>query len=129
MAESMSRNLELVVGEAEELPCFDHTFDIVFTNAVLTHIGNDKIKCAIQELLRVAKKRVVLLEPHTFGLSKRKLFKMGILPYRNGQWIRDYAKLIPSNFDVSITKVPDGLFHTKPWKELGAIIEINKEDE
>ncbi len=54
-------NVKLSVGKADELRQFqDKGFDIVFTDAVLIYIGRDKIQRVIKEMVRVARKGLIL---------------------------------------------------------------------
>ena len=58
-----AKNVELSVGKADHLDLFeDKSFDIVFTGAALMHIGPDRIKKVIKEILRIAKKALILVE-------------------------------------------------------------------
>ncbi len=123
-------NVKLLIGRADKLGGFqDGSFDIVFTNAVLTHIGDNKIKQVISEMFRVSKRILILMEPHSFGLSEKELLDLGIFTYHGGQWIRDYETLLKQfvpETQIEVTKIPEGIWDSKPWKELGAIIEVTK---
>lgn len=56
-------NVELLVGKADEINHFqDKSFDLVFTDAVLMYIGQDKIKKMIRAIFRIAKKALILVE-------------------------------------------------------------------
>ncbi len=123
-------NVKLFTWKASDLGIVrDGGFDIVFTNAVLTHINPHQIKQVISEMLRVTNRALILMEPHSFGLSEKKLLDLGILTYHSGQWIRDYETLLKqfvSEKQIKVTKIPEGVWDSKPWKELGAIIEVIK---
>ncbi len=58
-------NVELLVGKAYDLKMFSNkSFDIVFTKAVLVHIGPTKIKKVIEEMLRIARRKLILIEQY-----------------------------------------------------------------
>ena len=49
-------NYECVVGDGKNLPYADNTFDLVFSNSVIEHVGNETDKLAFaKECLRVGK--------------------------------------------------------------------------
>jgi ubiquinone/menaquinone biosynthesis C-methylase UbiE len=54
-----------VLGDALSLNLADNEFDIVFSNAVLEHVGkNENIKKFILEAYRVSRKDVILITPN-----------------------------------------------------------------
>jgi len=113
-------NVKLLFGKAYELEQFrDESFDVVFTDAVLIYIGPDKIRKAIEEMLRVTNQALILLEWHS---------KSNPLGVYVGHWMRDYATLlkefIPEN-KIRITKLPGGLWGGN-WQKYGAVIEAIK---
>lgn len=60
------RNISLSTGKAEDLGNFsDKSMDIVFTSAVLLYVDPHKIRVVLKEILRVAKKVIVLMEWNT----------------------------------------------------------------
>ncbi len=54
-----------VVGDAENLPFDDDSFDVVFCGNLLHHLEDPNI--AVREMQRVARKHVVLVEPNTIN--------------------------------------------------------------
>ena len=119
MKEKIS-NVKLSIGEVDELNKFQNkSFDIVFTDALLIYIGPDKIRKAIEEMLRVTNQALILLEWHS---------KSNPLGVYVGHWMRDYATLlkefIPEN-KIRITKLPGGLWGGN-WQKYGAVIEAIK---
>ena len=54
--------IEMVVGNAKELPFKDNEFDVIFTHACLTHIPPEDIPQVQSEISRVAKKWILHVE-------------------------------------------------------------------
>jgi len=119
-------NVNLSVHKADELGQFpDKSFDVVFTDAVLIYIGRDKIRKVIAEMVRVARKGLVLLERYNFGPEQRDPYGLGIR--RNDLWLRNYATLIKQfapGAQAQITRVTADIWPDKGWQETGAIIEV-----
>lgn len=116
-------NVVLTECKADELLRFnDHSFDIVFTDAVLIYLGPDKIEKVIKEMLRVSSKAIVLMEWHDFESKHNPLGK-----YKR-HWVRDYKTLLKefvSADKIRIKKLPDNLWTDKNWQRFGAIIEAS----
>ena len=72
MRENGMTNVSLSYGKADNLKVFrDKSMDVVFTDAALIYVGPDKIDSVIKEMLRVARKAIVLIEwscaePHAY---------------------------------------------------------------
>lgn len=119
-------NVKLSVGKADDLGQFqDKTFDIVFTDAVLIYIGPDKIKKVSQEMLRVARRALILMEWHCFAPQCKDPNGLGV--YHHGSWKRDYVALLKQfvrEEQIHVTKIPADIWPDKKWKALGAIIEV-----
>ena len=122
LAQEKKSNVELILGKADDLQQFQNkNFDVVFTDAVLMYVGPDKIKKVINELLRVSRKALVLLEWQDFNATYNPLGK------NIHHWVRDYKTLlqeIAPEAHVIISKLPDDLWEDKNWKKHGAAIEI-----
>jgi ubiquinone/menaquinone biosynthesis C-methylase UbiE len=54
--------VKLVSGSVQHLPFADNSFDLVFTHGVLMHVKPADLAKALSELVRVAKKNLVLIE-------------------------------------------------------------------
>jgi len=117
-------NVKLSVGKADELEQFqDNSFDIVFTDAVLIYVGPDKIQKVIQEMLRIARRALILVERHCF--KSRDSLGLGI--YRAGLWERDYVALLRQFVPeerISVTKTNKDMWSDERWQQTGAIIEV-----
>ncbi len=126
LAAASISNVELLLGKADELGQFqDKSFDVVFTDAILIYVGRDKILRSIQEMLRVAKKGLVLVERHIFDPQARDRNGLGIR--HHGLWQRDYIALL-SQFvperNIRITKITKEMWPDPEWQETGAIIQV-----
>jgi pseudaminic acid biosynthesis-associated methylase len=55
-------NLNIIKGDALNIPFKDHFFDLVFTHGVLIHISPDNIQQALKEIYRVSNKYIWGLE-------------------------------------------------------------------
>jgi hypothetical protein len=120
--EGMS-NVSLYLGRADKLERFqDKSFDVVFTDAVLIYIGPDKIGRVIKEMLRIARKALILFEWHCFDSNP--------LGFYVGHWVRDYVALlkrfVPEN-KIRFIEMPDELWEDKNWQKYGGIIEVTIE--
>lgn len=89
-----SSNVTFKIAEATHLPFRDREFELVFTHGVFMHIPPTDIEGAIREIVRVAKKYIILIEQnyggneYTFIHSYKKLFKklpVDIVEYKNNK--------------------------------------------
>ena len=93
LAQEDISNVELLEGKADELKQFqDKSFDAVFTDAVLIYIGPDKIKDVMKEMIRIARKALILMEWHSFEPDHKDPKGLGI--YYKSLWKRDYMALL-----------------------------------
>jgi ubiquinone/menaquinone biosynthesis C-methylase UbiE len=118
-------NVELIVAKADELGRFpDKSFDVVFTDATLIYIGPDKIAGVLQELLRVTRKTLVLMEMQPRHRNKTDKSD----EYHLGLWLRDYRALLQQFIPVGgirISPVTKDIWDETGWNESGAIIEAD----
>ena len=119
-------NVKLLVGKADELGQFqDRSFDVVFTDAILIYVGRDKIRSVISEMVRIARKGIVLLEQHCFEGKNSVSSTLGVR--RLGLWQRDYVALLKEFVPeerIGVTKVTNDMWPDHQWQEAGAIIEL-----
>ncbi|MEI6123274.1 MAG: class I SAM-dependent methyltransferase [Bacteroidota bacterium] len=115
-------NVKLFVGKTDELQQFaDKKFDIVFTDAVLIYLAADTISSAMQQMIRIANKAIILLEWNDFLREGNALGKF------RKHWVRNYGALAKKYVDsenVSVSKLPNGVWADHKWKRYGAIIEV-----
>jgi len=117
-------NVKLFVGKADKLAPFkDNSFDIVFTDAVLMYIAQDKIKKVLRELIRINRKALVLMEWHCFES------KPPPLNCYTTHWVRNYTALLKNLFpdiEVRFIKMPEELWPDKNWQRFGGIVIAEK---
>lgn len=118
-------NVELLVGKAYDLSRFsDKSFDIVFSKAVLCHIGPARISKVVEEMVRVAQKNLILVE--YYCSSKEDPTGQGARLGHSHRWKRDY-KILLNKFapkaKINFTKIPKELWGAE-WGEVGYFIEV-----
>lgn len=110
------KNVSLENGSIMNLGNFeDRSMDIVFSDAAILYIGPDKIKLVLAEMMRIAKKAVVLCEQHTDGDS-----------FYNNKWVHNYKdiiKKIAPEAKINFTKIPEDIW-AGDWAKYGYVIEI-----
>jgi len=120
-------NVKLSVGKADNLKFADNSFyDVVFTNAVLVHIGPTKIETIIKEMLRVAKKGVLLMEWHQEGADPLGT-RLGNSFINQCRWVRDYRELLKKfvrEDQIWLYKIPPEVWPGDDWGKMGYVIEI-----
>jgi len=123
-------NVKLSLGRAENLGEFgDKSFDVVFTDAVLIYVNRGAIHKVIEEMFRIARKGLVLIESHDF--EQRLDDRHGLGGYTKGVpfpvWIRDYKALLRqfvSEEQICITKLTEDVWPEEGWGKNGALIEV-----
>lgn len=126
LAQEGISNVKLLEGKADELQQFsDKSFDVVFTDAVLIYIGPDKIKKVMNDMIRITRRALILVEWHSFETGHKNSDGLGVYYY--GCWKRDYAALlrqfVPGE-KIHITKITEEVWPDKNWEEVGAVIEV-----
>lgn len=111
------KNIFLEIGKIENLRKFQNkSIDVIFTDAVLIYVGPDKINFAIKEMLRIAKKAIILCEQHS---------ELPSLIYKD-RWIYNYKFLFGNSIPedkIKISKVSSEDWKGE-WEKSGYIIEI-----
>ena len=108
------KDVQLIVGDVNDLPFKDKSFDVVLSDAVLMYISPEEIKKVKFEMLRVARKALILVEFHSEGLSS-----LGDTMF--GHWARNYKELF-KDYDVQLTKVRN--WTERNWQTVGYFITI-----
>ncbi|MFA5309402.1 MAG: class I SAM-dependent methyltransferase [Dehalococcoidales bacterium] len=121
-------NVNLLVARADELAQFpDKSFDVVFTDAVLIYIGPDKIDKVMEQLVRITRKALIMLEMQP-GRGE-KSGAAGV--YKLGLWLRDYPALLRRYLPaarIKVTPVTVEMWPKPEWLRAGAIIEADLAD-
>jgi SAM-dependent methyltransferase len=117
------KNVELLEAKADDLSAFeDKSFDVVFADAVLIYIGKDKVEAVVREMMRLAKKAIILLEYNDPSASPE-----GAFIFEKGYWKRDYVGLFQNRHgveEVKSTRLSKEIWDDEYWSRLGAIIEV-----
>jgi SAM-dependent methyltransferase len=113
--------IRLLEGQADRLEQLESgAADVVFTDAVLLYIGPDKIEICIQEMRRIARRAVVLLEMHLDGAGTDG-------SYTRDGWVRDYSLLCRRILGnrVNISRMPPEMRPAGRWPKYGSLIEVS----
>ncbi len=118
-------NIKLIVGKADELIAgfANKSFDVVFTDSLLMYIGPDKIEKMVEGMIRLARRRLFLIEWHLENGSPA--LELG--SYYYGHWLRDYRaflKRFVKEDRVNILEFPNGIWQEKSWQSFGRFIEV-----
>lgn len=135
MAAAGTAHVQILPGDVRSLSDFpDKSFDIVYTCALFLYVPGEDVEQAAKELLRVAKKRVLLMEQHAPELAGDDPVRGCYLTRKTGiggYWLRDYRKVmekfVPAG-QVTLTKIPDPNWNAEHWKECAHLIEVRLED-
>ena len=124
-------NAVIEQGDAADLKRFpDHSFDVVYAIATLLYIDDQTISSVVREMLRLARKRIILLEPNLenpFHLHQDLGIKLPKYNFLGVYWARDYQVLFSQaapQAKISATKLSRSLWPNEAWSDLGTIIEI-----
>lgn len=112
------KDIKLLEGRADNLRDYkDESIDIVFSSATLIYIGPDKIDQVIKEMLRVARRAVILVEWASEAEYE----------YKYDHWAYNWQLLFKKHgvHDVSLTKIESDT-QSGGWQELGYIINVYK---
>ncbi len=120
-------NVVLKTGQADELSEYpDGCFDVVFSDAVLIYLGPEKIDHVIGEMLRIARKGVVLVELNNYDNNSPELSRY---LFRNGLWVHNYSSLLKKYINenrIRVKKLSRDIWPDDNWSESGALIIVDK---
>lgn len=123
---SRDKSILLVHGDEKTLAeVTGNSYDVVFTVSVLDHIPHPMWESVYEQMLRIARKAVVLLEPVLWDTADRRTMlerdiatpDIGATPFT---WAHDYAGHDP-NIAV-VRHMPIGL--GGPWDKFGQLYEL-----
>jgi len=105
----------------------DKSMDVLFTDAVLIYVAPDKIDEIIKDMLRIAKKSIILVEWNIPSIFHKDDEGLGV--YHKGLWMRDYHSLFMKHgvegYRIKTTKITKDVWDDDNWSDVGAIIEVN----
>jgi len=94
ISKSKSKNINIIQGEASDIPFKDSFFDMVFTSGVLIHIAPEKLPDVLREIHRCTKKYIFGFEYYSDETKE--------IPYRGNSdllWKADFAGKYLERFD------------------------------
>jgi len=94
IAKLKSKNINIIQGEASDIPFKDSFFDMVFTSGVLIHIAPKKMPDVLGEIHRCTKKYIFGFEYYSDETKE--------VPYRGNSdllWKADFAEKYLERFD------------------------------
>ena len=111
--------ITLFEGQADNLSAFaDDSVDIVFTDAMLLYIGPDKIQICIEEMRRIARLEIILLEMHIDGVGMDGSYTLD-------GWVRDYRVLFHQlGNEANLVRMPPEKRQAGRWPKYGTLIEV-----
>lgn len=99
-AKHRADNLNIIKGDALDIPFKDNFFDVVFTHGVLIHISPENINSVIKEIYRVSKRYIWGLEYYAEKYTEIEYHGQNSL-----MWKTDFMNLYKTNFsDLKIVK-------------------------
>lgn len=93
-AKHRADNLNIIKGDALDIPFKDNFFDVVFTHGVLIHISPENINNVLKEIYRVSKKYIWGLEYFAEEYTEIEYHGESSL-----MWKTDFLKLYKTNFN------------------------------
>ncbi|MHA1400040.1 MAG: class I SAM-dependent methyltransferase [Candidatus Heimdallarchaeaceae archaeon] len=109
------KDAELIVGDVNNLPFKDKSFDVILSDGVLIYVSPEEIDKVKSEMLRVARKALVLVEFHSEGLNEK-----GEASFDH--WGRNYKELF-KEYEVELTKITN--WTERNWQTTGYFVTIN----
>lgn len=114
-AKKYTKGIEFVKASVFNLPFQKDEFDIVFTNALLCMLRPVDIEEAIRQLIKVASKKIYMIE----------LVKNGIGYVGGGRTGADYVGIFRNYcIEAKIEKLDSSVFNCEPWNSYGYFIEV-----
>jgi ubiquinone/menaquinone biosynthesis C-methylase UbiE len=112
------RGIALSVGHADQLVAFpDKCQDVVFSDAILILVAPDRIHRVLAEMIRVARKGMVLNEYHAAGETRGH--------FDGGRWVYDLTAILrllaPENAHIETRK---SAFTGGLWDRYGTLITV-----
>jgi SAM-dependent methyltransferase len=116
-------DLPYSLGDILSLPYQDKSIDVVFTSAVLLYLNSSDVQKALLEMMRVARKRVVILEQECSGDDQE--LSGGVVG--GTYWVRDYQKLLrdlsPTS-TISPVNIKNPRWPIESWETMGLVLDV-----
>lgn len=108
--------LDIRKGSVFSLEFQDKEFDVVFTNALFCMLQPEQIETGLKEIIRVAKKYIILIELKTEEF-------IGIV--KGGRTGADWVSLLGKyGLEATTKKIPSKVWGANPWVDNGYIYEV-----
>ncbi len=112
------RHIDLRVGHVDRLDAFaDHSTDVVLSDAVLMFVAPDRIHRVLSEIIRVARRGLVLNEYHAAGETRGH--------FDGGRWVYDLTallrQLVPGKAEIETRA---SAFSGGLWDRYGTLITV-----
>lgn len=124
-------NVKLVCADAANLRGFsDGSFDLIYSCGLMLVLEPPEIQAVLKEMLRVAKRAVLLMEQHRGSPEGHNKLEGEFFPggvYGTGYRIWDFSALfaaVAPGKDVIISKVPNPIWTTEQWRASAHLIEV-----
>jgi len=112
-------SLDLRVGNLFDLQFADKEFDVVFAEALFVMLPPHQIESGLDELIRVAKRYVILVE---LGISELTGYAPG------GRTGANWVELFKARgLNADIKRITKEQWDAEPWRGYGVIVEICKD--
>ncbi|EHJ01503.1 pseudaminic acid biosynthesis-associated methylase [Clostridium sp. DL-VIII] len=86
-AKELTEGINIIQGEANDIPFKDEYFDLVFTSGVLIHVSPENLNSVIKEIIRCSRKYI-----WGFEYYSEKFTEVNYRGNSNALWKGDYAK-------------------------------------
>ena len=111
------RGIQLMEGNATELQFPNKSFDVVFTQAVFCMMKTSDFDKVMKEIIRVAKKYIILVELDT-------LERIGFVGGKGRVGYNWIDILVGYGLDATKEKIPYRTWSVQPWATRGYVITI-----
>jgi ubiquinone/menaquinone biosynthesis C-methylase UbiE len=110
--------VEFEFGDATKLDIPDKSFDVVFTNALLCMLTEKDFDMALQEIIRIARKYIILVELYHPG---QRIGYIGT----SGRLVANYEQILKENeLELKMRKIRYDEWDVEPWITYGYIFTI-----
>jgi hypothetical protein len=104
---SVNEKIKFYQASILDMPFEENHFDVVITNDTLEHIPRNQRKKAISELIRIAKKGVIIGVPcgNTTKKYEKFVLKLGLWLKRDMRWLKEHEEAEISNCSEIINSI------------------------